>query len=479
MLAAAVVAAFSAPAAEAVYLNADGQGQALIFPYYTVRDGRGGTFNTYLSVVNPTADVKALRLRFREGRNGKSVGDVNLYLGPNDVWTAAMVPNGAGTTVLSIDRSCTDPLVGDGSAGRAVFALSNATFSGANDDGAGTGLDRTREGYVEVLEMAVLSGGSAAATKWSGLTSPSCVGLGAVPAGDTSVPTGGLSGSLTLINVADGSDYSVNATALDEVFTRPLWRPASDGYPALSAAEVSPVSTVVANGGAYRSEWSSGLDAVNAALMADSFVTEYVLDAATRSATEFVMTFPTRPLSIGSGGARPPFNSSASWKANCGGIPAFDTKGERIFFTYFNREQAGVTAENGDLLGLGTWATCSAVAVLPIVNADTAATLTGSAIGGTTLPSIRILSSFQNGYLWTGFLGSSQSNQATSLATSLRLDIATGAAKQGTHTYRGLPLAGFMLRSLQNGTLNCSGTACQGNYGSAFPFRVMRSVTAN
>src|SRR6476659_6192115 len=106
----AVLAALAAPSAEAVFLNGDGQGQALSFPYYAVRDGRGGTFNTYLSVVNPTADAKALRVRFREGRNGKPVGDVNLYLGPNDVWTAAMVPSATGTTVQSLDFSCTDPV---------------------------------------------------------------------------------------------------------------------------------------------------------------------------------------------------------------------------------------------------------------------------------------------------------------------------------------------------------------------------------
>ena len=469
---AAALAALFPQASDAVYLNGDGQGQALIFPYYTVRDGRGGTFNTYLSVVNATTAAKALRVRFREGRNGKPVGDFNLYIGPNDVWTAAVVPNATGTSVLSVDRSCTDPVVGDGSStARPAYDLTNLSFSGANDDGGGTGLDRTREGYVEVLEMSVLTGASAAATRTvNGV--PSCAGLGAVPAAQTGAPAGGLSGSLTLINVADGSDYSVNATALDEVFTRALWRPAADGYPALNAAEVSNVSTVTANGSLYRSEWPTGLDAVNATLMAESLRAEYVLDAVTNSATDLVISYPTRPLSVGPAGARPPF-TKATWP-NCAGP---GRNGDLVSFTYFNREQAGAVAIAFDAPLLEGWATCAAVVVLPIVNKDDVAPLSGSTPGGATLPGIRINSGFQNGYIQASFYGFNATT--TSLGTSARVDVATGAATQGGHTYKGLPITGFVMRSLQNGTLSCSGGTCQGNYGSAFPFRTQRNITPN
>ena len=43
-------------AAEAVNLSADGLGQVLIYPYYTVRNGpQGFAYNTLLTVVNTTA----------------------------------------------------------------------------------------------------------------------------------------------------------------------------------------------------------------------------------------------------------------------------------------------------------------------------------------------------------------------------------------------------------------------------------------
>ena len=48
--------------AQAVSVNADGLGQALIYPYYTVRDANVATapYNSLLSVVNSTASAKAV-----------------------------------------------------------------------------------------------------------------------------------------------------------------------------------------------------------------------------------------------------------------------------------------------------------------------------------------------------------------------------------------------------------------------------------
>ena len=69
-LAAAVLAGLGATSAEALYRNPDNHGQVLIFPYYTANSAGGNAFNTYLSVVNHGVDAKALRVRFREGRNG-------------------------------------------------------------------------------------------------------------------------------------------------------------------------------------------------------------------------------------------------------------------------------------------------------------------------------------------------------------------------------------------------------------------------
>ena len=77
----------------AVYLDGDGMGQALVYPYYTVQNSGTDSWNTYLSVVNREDKAKALRLRFREGRNGREIAGLNLFLAPQDVWTGAIVPS--------------------------------------------------------------------------------------------------------------------------------------------------------------------------------------------------------------------------------------------------------------------------------------------------------------------------------------------------------------------------------------------------
>lgn len=75
-------------AANAVYVNHDGLGQALIYPYYTMRDGN----IMLLSVVNTTADAKAVKVRILEGKNSQEVLDFNLFLSPFDVWTGSVLP---------------------------------------------------------------------------------------------------------------------------------------------------------------------------------------------------------------------------------------------------------------------------------------------------------------------------------------------------------------------------------------------------
>ena len=65
--------------ANAVHVNPDGLGQVLIYPYYTTQtSGVAQPFNSLLSVVNSTASVKAVKVRFLEGKNSREVLDFNL-----------------------------------------------------------------------------------------------------------------------------------------------------------------------------------------------------------------------------------------------------------------------------------------------------------------------------------------------------------------------------------------------------------------
>ena len=98
--------------AEAVYLNPDGLGQVLIYPYYTVRTKAAvAPFDTYLSVVNTTNSAKAVKVRFIEGKNSAEVLDFNLFLSKHDVWVAGVIRTADGAGVYTPDKSCTVPTV--------------------------------------------------------------------------------------------------------------------------------------------------------------------------------------------------------------------------------------------------------------------------------------------------------------------------------------------------------------------------------
>jgi hypothetical protein len=472
-LACAVAAALPC-AASAVYLNPDGLGQALIFPYYTVQSNGSDWFNTYVSVVNHTAHAKALRVRVREARNSREVASFNLYLSPNDVWTGAVLPSFTSDVVrlVTADRSCTLPaatLTGGNAPG---FTFQNTLYAGAFDDGLGSGLDRTREGWIEVIEMAGLTGAAATAMTHNAAGIPAnCAAIQAASANDIAVPTGGLSGTLTLINVASGMDFTVNADALADLSTRSFFRPASDAYPDLNAVEIDPVSVVVANGSVYRSTWNRAADAVSAVLLRSEALAEYVLDAGTQSNSAVMLAFPTRQFYVNAASGAAPFSRPAAWSPGCaqGGEPAA--------YESFDREERRTSLLPSPGLPAVAPAICAASLAIDVRNgsAHMPTGVTGflGSTGGFSGIAVLVGSDFQNGWLQI----KPTAGTLTSLGTSTRTSVATGLTTTGAHVYSGLPMVGLSVRTFVNGTLTCGAGSCQGNYGGSFPLKFRRSIT--
>jgi hypothetical protein len=485
-IAAATAAALGVSlSAHAVHLGTEGVGQALIYPYYTVRAAGGNAFNTYLSVVNTTHEAKAVRVRLREGRAARPVLDFNLYLSPNDVWSAALVPTDSGAQLVAVDTSCTDPaFVPTGTTGQfgmpvTALPLHANAFTGTNADGFGNTLDRTREGYVEVIEMATLSGVSAAAITHNSAAVPAnCAAIRAATTVVTGSPTGGLSGTLTLINVNSGQDFTLDAAALDALATRPFFRPPGDPYPDWTATEIDPVSVVLANGSVYRSEWTRPVDAVSAVLMRGAWFAEYVLDPHTNSATDVVVTLPTRHHYANASSAAAPFRAPLSWTADCGRTRDRQAGEAMPGTVFFNREEQGAVDSGGfDLANPGYQRLCAASAVASVgPNRPPSlfgSTTLGLAGGGT----IAVISAFPNGWL-AMTPGAISPAPFVSLPSSTRTSMLTGQATTGSHTYHGLPVVGFFARTFVNGTLSCGAGACQGNYGGAFPMRYVPGVAS-
>ncbi|MFO1397005.1 MAG: hypothetical protein U1F48_08080 [Burkholderiales bacterium] len=319
------------PPAAAVSVSTTGLGQVLIFPYYTVRPtGSGGSYNTLFTVTNTTPDTKVIRVRFRESRNGREVASLNVYLGPYDSWVGALSATSQGTVLATDDRSCVDPPT---TAIRREIAFSNAQYSGAYADGEDTSPARTMEGYFEVFDLGVVKDPNVKA--WIAPT-PNCfAALGTQL--DNSMfapPSGGLLGTANIISVTDGTLYPYDPTALSGFSMVPLYSVPTSSSPTL--ADVNPKESVTLDdSGARRATWevskgANPADPVSAVLMADQLVNSFVLDAATASATDWVVTMPTKPFYVAvgaatSGSAQPPFESNFA----AGGAP--DSFGEISF----------------------------------------------------------------------------------------------------------------------------------------------------
>jgi hypothetical protein len=477
-------AAVSATDAAAVYLDPSGIGQALIYPYFTAQSTGGTPFNTLVTVVNRGTDSKVLRVRFREGRNAKEIASFNLYLGATDTWTGAVVADASGARFITGDQSCVNPAFPP-SVGAATrfFEFTDAAYSGSAADGLGTGAERQREGFIEVIEMGTLAGAQAAAVNPAGAnpTGPSnCAAVqGQAVAIQAGAPTGNLSGTLTLINVATGMNFTVNAVALGQLATRAFYRDYGDPYPGFNAAEIDPVSVIVAgpqfNAGprTYKATWTNGLDAVSSALMMNSLGGETILDSVTNSGTDWVITFPMRPFRQPEATQPPPttypraagtgyHDVILTWTPRDGG-PTSTLSGTGIGFPE-------TPPNEYDDLDMGLPWAATVVSFTHGSTANAGPVAASTVLGSANAESIMLPSASEDGVGTLQLGGSQQNFPVTSF------DHATGAVKSSAATINGVPVVGFWVRTYLNGTLTCGASTCLGNYGAAYPFATVRSI---
>ena len=297
---AGALALLAAGSAQAVHVAESGQ--ALIFPYYTVNGGN----QTLVQISNTHADeYKALKVRFVEGTNGRDVLYFHLYLAPNDTFAAAIYSDDANGPALiaNPDSSCTVPAFQN-----QPVPFRNFAYAGPNDDGLGDTPLRTREGHLEVIEMAVidpedlpaavdLDNCSTLITAWrpDGVWDEN-------PATGTLPPSGGLRGSASIVDVNEGVLYAYNATALANFSGRSLHTPVGDSKPDLASgsgatAEADLVSSMILeNGNVLHSTWpvAQAIDAVSAVLSAARIGNQFNREAAIGAATEWVVSYPTK-----------------------------------------------------------------------------------------------------------------------------------------------------------------------------------------
>ena len=452
----------AAGAAQAVNLNPDGLGQALIYPYYTTRtDSNGNAYNSLLSVVNSTASVKAVKVRFLEGKNSREVLDFNLFLSPKDVWTGGVVPMGTGAGLITSDASCTIPAIP--SSGKAFVNF------GYTADGADSSLDRTQEGYAEIIEMGTFADDSNTAANVTHVDSvpPGCAKeTDALAASEVLPPTGGLFGGMMVINVQSGHDFTEDAVALDNFSDVANYNNAGSIQPDLTKAS-PPQSVVFANGFVYTSFWNAGTaDPVSAVLMHDHIMNEYVLDAVTASGTDWVVTMPTKRYYVLNGTGTPPTLFQRNFNKTDGACDDVDLaiydREENTSSTPLDFSPPPPTQSNS---------ICWEANVITFNNSNV--------LGSKNSANIPVPSGFEHGWLDVDFFPTTVVAPIHTLPSSdtFITDI-FAFFTEGPATYVGLPVVGFAAQSFTNGVLIVNGGATLANYGGAFAQKGTRLIEA-
>ena len=498
--------------AEAAYLNPDGTGQVLLYPYYTVNSSGGNAFNTYISVTNTTSQAKATKVRFREGRTSAEVLDFNLFLSPNDVWVGALAPDttaadSAARLFGNFETSCTYPAIPAGG-----VPFTNIAYTTGPDALPGTGLDRTREGYVEIFDMATLIGALATAVTHTVIGGPppncSAVRVDLTTSTNLTGPTGGMYGEATIINVTSGAAVGYKADAIAAYRSNNFYSDVSATTPLLGAS-AAPVSLVLANNRATTDFWASvageatpGAKAIAALFMHTSVMNDYVLDVGTRSNTDWVVTFPGKNEFYPTATPVSPYTAVLTTNGAC----------ETALFTFFDRDefsanppttgfspqQPGAAPNTGSL--------CWESTVLSIRNSSaftSASDISTSNPRSGVLGSRNVLAvsqtspSFNAGWITMTFTGANATGAAAGLlsATGSHLlasetagSFNTGGGLSGLgsaatpHRFNGLPVTGFMVDSRANAAIACtlaSGAAgsCSGNYMTLFEHSYRTAIT--
>ncbi len=515
--------------ANAVNVNPDGLGQVLLYPYYTARGGN----DTLISVVNTTSSAKAVKIRFLEALNSREVLDFNIYMSAFDVWTAGVfdleaLGEGEGPGIITGDTTCTAPYIfGDGGGVQEFvdfgYSVDPEETTEGNDtnDGGPQGIERAASGYIEIIEMGTIAAESTVEgwvthgqgtgvpddcdsvvdlwrTPADGADTEGDGALGTwnenVPSGDSTFDfaedgaTGGLFGAASIINIAEGTMFSYNATAIDGFWPNGTTTHENPGnvLPNLASSDRS-TSNVFANGVVETIDWTNSIFAVNATLTLDQLMNEFNIEGNLGARSEWVLTFPTKRFHVDAapGGFSPgeepipPF--SQLWTKES--ASSCDT----LTFSFWDREEQIDIPEPGDPGDViispppppgppteePAFQVCREANVIRFSND---ATLPGETeilkeplrtdgegeVSNVSYTNLNLPEAWENGWVRFNFGADFQSVEGIRLSDGASVVV------------EGLPVVGFDVTTFTNGTLE--GGTVLSNYGGTFKHRGTRST---
>lgn len=296
--------------AAAVSLSTTGTGQVLIYPYYSARN-----LDTVVSMTNETGNPKAVKVSLREAQAGEAVLFFNVYLPAGDTWSALISSEDGRAFISTSDRTCTVP---------SLFAQRDDTLPlgeprvflrTGNVSSDAEANDRSREGFVEMIELGELTDGGAFLTNVGACNALTGAwvdgGFWSInPSLAMAPPAGGLSGEAQLVDPVEGISYRYQAVALENFSDRQL-----NSFPGFEAPTLADANggqtpgkvlgTVTTAKGSIEVLWDTGIEAVSAALASASLVASVAVDSVADAESEVVLTLPTRRFFTDSDAAPP------------------------------------------------------------------------------------------------------------------------------------------------------------------------------
>jgi len=359
------------------YLNTQGKGEVLLFPFYDAENGNATNFH----VVNTTDEVKAVKIRFLEYKNSQEVLDFNLYLSAEDHFSFGVIgdPNGTGGAIITQDNSCTVPALGSANNGFDGSTTENAdgsvtriqpftTFDFANRQDVDDSPERTLRGHVEVIEMGEVQNIGAAddptryadfATHGADGVPANCAALNAAwanggwVAGSVTTPEGGLYGLGYHINVEDAAAWGFEPAAIDDWSVNGTDYHTNPGSLLPSIVNGVPVAHIWDDAAATAFTYlglTGGRDAVTAHFMTQSIENDVMINPAIGGQTDWVTTFPTKRYYVdvltNANAPEQPF--SDEYIGN-NGAPDFEEERscEVVRIETWDREEAFIAPDNG------------------------------------------------------------------------------------------------------------------------------------
>jgi hypothetical protein len=282
---------------------------------------------------------------------------------------------------------------------------------------------------------------------------------------ELTVPTGGVTGSASIINVNGGTDFSMEAVVLDNWADATAVADFYHAYPGNESPALGDglaVSNVFTDGNSVLTNaWNNGWDAVSSVLMRDRVMNEFTVEDVLAAGTDFIVTFPTKSHYVPVG---TPNNTVDNVTAPFQADREFNASGacQTVALRPYDREELTPGGATGGVdfspRPIGTPSENSLCWEVNVVTFN-GGNVTGSA------NALNVPVDYQNGWLDMTFTAS---RDLVSIASATN-----GAADAAGDTFAGLPVIGMAVQQYVNG--NVGGTLS--NYGGTFAHKYETNIT--